>query len=189
MKTWPKKIFGLFGVVVFVLSAAAGLSAQAGKGKRFEFSTSASIWNVKWTGEESSTLINVPLRLGVFLFKGLELEPELSLTIPEESEDTGILVLGNISYNFSVSERVLPFVLAGIGYGNAVPALGWAWDVEEKVIPVNFGAGVKAFVGDSAAIRLEYRFTKFYEADQGLFKTEGDVRTDHNFFVGISLFF
>jgi hypothetical protein len=175
--------------MAFVLLAASGLTAQVGQDKRFEFSTSASIWNVKWYGDESTTIINIPLRLGVFLFKGLELEPELSLTIPEEGEDTGILILGNVSYNFKASKNVFPFVLAGIGYGNAVPMLGWAWDVEEKVIPVNFGAGIKAFVGDSAAVRVEYRFTKFYEADQGLFKSDGDVRTHHNFLIGISLFF
>ncbi len=179
-----KKMLGIFALILFAFISVQGASAQPVEGKRFEFSTSASMWNVKseWS-DETETWINIPLRIGFFVYKGLEIEPELFLTIPtDESEYTGILFLGNISYNFKASKRAIPFILGGFGIGNGPQSFSMAWDWEESITALNFGAGIKYIVGNSAAIRIEYRFTSY--------SAEGEhFRTDNNIYLGVSIFF
>jgi hypothetical protein len=176
----------VLGVLLGFLTAgffAAEAKAQIVENKRFEFSTAASVWNIKWEGEENQTVFNVPVRLGFFIYKGLEIEPELLLTIPEESDSTGIIAVGNLVYNFKLSGKAVPFVLGGAGYGNAYPFFCAAFDWDDSVTVLNFGAGIKLLVGDSAALRLEYRFSQYSES------SGGDKRTDNNFMLGVSLFF
>jgi hypothetical protein len=167
--------------------------AQPVQGKKFEFSTSASIYNVKENGGETNTSINIPLRIGYYIFRGLEIEPEFLLTIPEESEDTGYFILVNLVYNFKASEKLMPFVLAGGGYGNGYTAYSLVFDWDMGVTALNAGAGIKYLVGDSAALRIEYRFTKYSGEEVKSYTwgsyTEEIDRTDNNILVGISLFF
>lgn len=182
MKTKKRRVAGAllpFGFLVFL---AAELPAQVANGKRFEFSTSASVWNVKMEYGETQTIINVPLRLGFYAWKGLEFEPELFLTIPEESEDTGILAFGNIAYNFQVAPNLLAFLLGGVGFGNGAHFYNIVFDYDDPIFALNVGAGLKAMVGNSAAIRFEYRYIS-YSADGQQF------RTDHNVLAGVSIFF
>lgn len=191
-----KKIILVFTLFAFV--ASVGVFAQPVSGKKFEFSTSASIWNIKYKdAEESTTIINLPIRFGFFIFKGLEIEPEVILTIPDESEDTGYFLSGNFAYNFNASEKAILFILAGIGYGNGVEAFSWVWDQDMGVILINAGAGVKWLVGDSAALRLEYRFSNYSGKKEETYEYWGYSRTetyeldrtDHKFFIGLSIFF
>ncbi len=178
-----KKACGVFILILFLLVSAKTSSAQAVEGKRFEFSTSASMWNVKYRwSTETRTVFNVPVRIGFFLFKGLEIEPEVFLTIPEDSDYTGILFLGNLVYNFKASKKAIPFILGGFGIGNGLQEFSIAEDWGESVTALNFGAGIKFLVGSSAALRIEYRFTKYWEAGEYL-------RTDNNIYVGFSVFF
>lgn len=81
--------------------------------------------------------------------------------MPEESEETGYFILVNLAYNFKASEKVIPFVLAGGGYGNGYTAYKLVFDWDIGITALNFGAGIKYLVGDSAALRIEYRFTKY----------------------------
>ncbi len=178
-----KRYLVILSSVLLVLMLAEGALAQPVQDKKFEFSISASMWNVKWEDFETETLINIPMRIGYFIYKGFEIEPEVFLTIPEDGDGTGILVLGNVSYNFKASERLIPFVLGGIGFGNSVQSFGIAWDTDESLTVYNFGAGIKFIVGDSAAIRIEYRFTKYTE------KEDWVDRKDNNIFMGVSIFF
>jgi hypothetical protein len=176
----------VLGVLLGFVSAgffASEAEAQIVENKRFEFSTAASIMNVKWEGDDTQTVFNFPVRFGIFVYKGLEIEPELLLTIPEESASTGIIAVGNLVYNIKLSGGAVPFVLGGAGYGNAFPFFCAALDWDETVTVLNFGAGVKLLVGDSAALRLEYRFSQYSESGGG------EKRTDHNFMLGVSLFF
>ena len=188
-----KRIIRIFIVALLTLVFVKGTFAQPVKGKKFEFSTSASMYNVKEKGGENETLINLPFRIGYYIFRGLEIEPEFILTIPEESEDTGYFILINLAYNFKASEKVIPFVLAGGGYGNGSTAFKVVFDQEMGVTALNFGAGIKYLVGDSAALRIEYRFTK-YSGEKtesywwGTYTYELD-RTDNNILIGISIFF
>ncbi len=183
-----------FSILTFLLLVfVKGTFAQPVKGKKFEFSTSASIYNVKEKDGETETLINIPLRIGYYIFRGLEIEPEFLLTIPEESEETGYFILVNLAYNFKASEKIIPFVLAGGGYGNGYTAYKLVFDWDMGVTALNFGAGIKYLVGNSAALRIEYRFTK-YSGEKTTSYTWGTYtdkidRTDNNILVGISIFF
>lgn len=178
-----KRIIGISLVFIFLFISVKGVFAQPVEGKKFEFSTSASMWNVRIEGAtETETVFNIPVRIGLYIFKGLEIEPELFLTIPEDGDGTGILLLGNLAYNFKASEKVNLFVLGGFGFGNSAQSFSIAFDYDENVTALNFGGGLKFLVGNSAAIRFEYRFTSF--------SAEGDhIRTDNNLYFGVSIFF
>lgn len=177
-----KKSVRIFALILLIFAFFGVTFAQPVKNKKFEFSTSASIWNVKYSGAETETVINLPVRLGYFIYKGLEIEPELFLTIPED-EDLGFLLLGNLAYNFKVTEKLIPFILGGGGYGNSEQSFSLAFDYDTNIIALNFGAGIKYLAGNSAAIRIEYRFTK-YSGEYDWYD-----RTDNNIFVGLSIFF
>lgn len=179
-----KKILGISLLALFVTFSVAGAFAQLPNNKKFEFSTSASMLNYKYKVGGTYTWINIPLRIGFFVYKGLEIEPELFLSIPtEQTEYTGILVMGNISYNFKGSKKLVPFILGGAGIGNGPQAFSVVSDSDRKFTAINFGAGIKWFVGDSAAIRTEYRFIK-YSDERGY-----SDRTDNNIYFGVSIFF
>ncbi len=179
-----KKILGISIAIFFVIFSVTGAFGQLPNNKRFEFSTSASMLNYKYEGGDTHTWINIPLRIGFFVYKGLEIEPELFLTMPTEDTDyTGILVMGNISYNFKGSKKLVPFILGGAGIGNGPQAFSSVSDGGRRFTAINFGAGIKCFVGDSAAIRIEYRFIK-YSDEYGY-----SDRTDNNIYLGVSIFF
>jgi len=186
------RIWTLFVIVLGLIMTDYSM-AQTVDGKKFEFSTAASIWNVKSNDGETETVINVPLRLGFFVYKGLEIEPEVFLTIPEESKNTGYIILANVSYNFKTSKALLFFVLAGGGYGNGSRLFDFVMDNDMDVTVYNFGAGLKFLVSNSAALRIEYRFTKYSgekteTSRYGSWIDELD-RTDNNMLFGLSIFF
>lgn len=188
-----KKIFTIVVVILFSLIITAHSIAQPLEGKKYEFSTSASMWNVKSGGGETETIINIPIRIGLFILKGLEIEPELFFTIPEESEEIGYIILGNLSYNFKTSKNLVLFVLGGAGFGNGQRYFDLVADQDMGVTVYNFGAGIKYLVADSAAIRIEYRFTKYSgeKAETGWWEdwTYKLDRTDNNILIGLSIFF
>lgn len=170
-------------VLTLILSSVIQIGfSQPVNGKKFEFSTSASIWNVKFSGQETETVFNIPVRLGFFVFKGFEIETEMFLTIPE-GEDLGYLLLANISYNFKASKRFIPFILAGGGYGNSEQSFSVVYDYGADIFAVNFGGGLKYLISNSAAIRMDYRFTKYLAEGYWL------DRTDNNIYFGLSIFF
>jgi len=177
-----KKIMKVFLLIFLFLVLSEAAFAQPVKDKKFEFSTSASIWNVTFRDQETETLINIPVRLGFFVFKGFEIEPELFLTIPE-GEDVGYLFLVNVSYNFKACNKFIPFILAGGGYGNSEQSVSVVYDYGADIFVINFGGGIKYLISNSAAIRMDYRFTKYLAEGNWL------DRTDNNVFFGLSIFF
>jgi hypothetical protein len=145
----------------------------------------------------------MPFRFGFFLWKGLEFEPELLLTaenykyvspdFTKKVHSTGWLLSGNMLYNFKLkSPRLIPFILAGYGFGNGDLE---GTDVDEyygtnpKTTLLNLGAGLKYLFGNIGALRLEYRFRG------GRIKyTEGTTQYSdkvnyHMVLLGLSLFF
>jgi hypothetical protein len=61
------------------LGATLAMS-QPVPGKKFEFSTAFSFSSFKFSGGmDSESLLLIPLRFGYFVWKGLEIEPELTL--------------------------------------------------------------------------------------------------------------
>ncbi len=121
--------------VLLLLGTAAMAAVGPVEGKKFEFSTALGFSIQKYTYDdgwkETYTLFQVPLRFGFFLWKGLEFEPELLLAaerykvyddtgaLAVSDHETGYILSGNLLYNFKMkSSRMIPFVLAGYGFGN-----------------------------------------------------------------------
>jgi opacity protein-like surface antigen len=192
--------------VLFLLSTAASAAVGPVEGKKFEFSTGFAFAVQKYDYgngyKDTYTYFVVPFRLGYFLWKGLEFEPEFLLTAehykwtpPEGTaitgHNTGWLLSGNLLYNFKMkSPRLIPFVLAGYGFGNG-DLEGTdidQYDTGSKTSLLNLGAGIKYLFGNIAALRFEYRFRG------GTLKyTNEDTYTDkvqyHQVLLGLSLFF
>jgi len=175
-------------LLVFGVAFAA---SQPVEGKKFEFSTGLSYeaYSYHYTGapagySDTQSYFNIPIRFGWFFWKGLELEPELMMTFYHSSynsgtgytsshSETGDILSGNLLYNFKLNKsHFVPFVLAGFGFGNAIPYGTYAEKYESgaKTTTPNFGAGVKYVFGNIAALRLEYRYRNFrikYSGEDG----------------------
>jgi len=179
-----KRFFALLTVLLFL--GATFAAAQPVAGKKFELGTSLSFSTFKFSGSsESETILTIPLRFGYYIWKGLELEPELMMVKFEDSDLTYNLS-ANLSYNFKTAGKIVPFVLAGAGFGNAF-AVGPYMEGGEglNAFLLNFGGGAKFLVGNSGAVRVEYRFTRNHlSAD-----LDSDNLNYHQILVGVSLFF
>lgn len=176
-----KKLCVFLAVLLF-LGATFAVS-QPVPGKKFEFSTAFSFASMKSSGDtESYTFLSLPLRVGYYIWKGLEFEPELILMKFDDS-DAAYNLNGNLSYNFNTSGRLKPFLLAGAGFGNGV-AYGAIveGDTSINATLLNFGGGIKYVIGTAGAIRLEYRYTHNELA-------EGETVDLHQVFIGVALFF
>ena len=174
---------GLIAFLVVLISAPAVL-AQIEKGDK-ELSIAASFMSRKYEDGEAWTVINIPIRLGVFVTKNVEIEPEI-LFSKWEDEDLGFLLSGNLAYNFTILEpesRTVPFLFSGFGFSNTYvyfPSFLLPGIEDETWTVVNLGGGAKFFLSKAAALRWEYRFQKFF-GDWDL--------TYHNIFLGVSAFF
>lgn len=189
-----KTIAVITAILVFSITATASTTTPV-EGKRFELSTAFSLGSSKGKGESGSIYwFNLPLRLGYFIWKGLEFEPEFKFTVTGytgsygESE-AGYILSGNLLYNFPVKEsgRFLPFLLAGWGFGNAYPyPFGAVGKIEGANVSVmNLGSGIRYLFGKVAAFRFEYRFVRV----SAKFAYDAEVAFQHNIFLGICLFF
>mgnify|MGYP000849901178 CR=1 FL=1 len=191
-----KAVLGLV-VVLFVCTLA--VSAQP-VGKKFELGLGWSFSSYKWSdAPESDYVINIPLRFGYYIWKGLEIEPELMLT-KIKHVDLGYNLVANVSYNFNLKGNLRPFVLAGVGFGNGYGIASIAeGDSSVDATLVNLGAGVKYLLGNVAALRAEYRYTHNHmkqdmEELYGITAEQAgssitENLNEHQFLVGISIFF
>jgi len=178
---------------------------KAGKGK-VELSTAASLGidrvkiKEEWNGNEweealTITTLSIPVRVGYFLTDNIEIEPEITHTYMKYSyEDysgstTTSLLLANVAFNFNTPSQVMPFVLGGVGLmtertsydGESESESGFAWNV---------GGGIKWFVANRVALRIEYRFIHFpLTTVEDTFYKITESHTNHRIFVGISIFF
>ncbi len=177
----------LFAAILFL----GGMLASAGpvNGKKFELGTAASFWLVSDEGD-SGGYLNIPVRFGWFFWKGLEFEPEVMVTIPlgDWGGDTSFMLIGHLTYNFETSGKLIPFIGGGGGYGNGIPIFG----IVEGSSDINAWsfdglAGIKYLISNSAALRIEYRFSRFTIKDT--FWDETYHESIHQAFVGLSIFF
>jgi opacity protein-like surface antigen len=192
-------------VLVFGVVFAA---SQPVDGKRFELSTGLSFeaYSYHYPGEpagysDTETYINLPIRFGWYIWKGLEFEPELMLTkyhshevypgyYDDKYNETGWMLSGNLLYNFRLNQsHFMPFILAGFGFGNGIPYAGYVerYDPGAKATTPNLGVGLKYLIGNSAALRLEYRYRRFRINDPD--EEEIDHITSNTIILGLSLFF
>jgi len=185
-----KRYIRILIISLFSILFVKTIFAQPVKGKKFEFSTSASMWHIKEKNRDPETVINLPVRLGYYIFKGLEIEPELFYSA-HDGEDDGYLILANLSYNFKITKENIVFILGGGGFGNSPHYFTVVYDHNINVKAYNFGIGLKHLVGNSAAIRIEYRYTKYSgEEYRAIPMTYYRIdRTVSNIYVGISIFF
>ncbi len=161
--------------------------AQPITNRKWEFSAAISFTSFRLAGQaESETALNLPFRIGYYIWRGLEIEPEVMLT-KFKGSDVAYLISGNVAYNFKIKSAFVPFVLAGIGFGNGLSYVGIVDGYSgAKSTALHLGAGIKCVLGASAALRLEYRYTHYRISDE-IF---GDSTYNaHQILCGVSLFF
>jgi len=153
----------LFQYAVIIIVIATSLFAQPSESRNRELSFSGSYQNYSsGSGSGSTGALLLSSRLGFFVYEGLELEPELLFMIASGT-DPVYMLNGNVSYNFISENKTTPFLLLGYGLANTVPYFGVPMMRSEfKVGVLNIGLGVKIFLKEDIAIRVEYRFQKFY---------------------------
>jgi len=155
MKTLP--------FIMTLALAACASPAQPRDGRDKELSLSGSFQSYSSGGSSgSSSAFLISPRFGFFVVEGLELEPEALLMLASGS-DPVYVVNANVSYNFVASKQRVPFLLIGYGRANTVPffnvpirQMGFGVGV------FNVGAGVKIYLSQDIALRIEYRFQRFY---------------------------
>jgi opacity protein-like surface antigen len=180
-----RKVCAVLSVILF-LGAALAMS-QPVPGKKFEFSTAFSFSSFKVSGgTDSDSLLMIPLRFGYFVWKGLEIEPELTLA-KFSPGDAHFNLSGNLSYNFKTAGSLVPFLLAGAGFGDGFavgPLVEGSTSATATLL--NGGGGVKYVIGNTAAIRAEYRYTHNRMKKGDLLSQNFNI---HQFFIGVALFF
>jgi hypothetical protein len=180
-------------LAALLLLGATFAAAQPVPGKKFEFGTSLALYSYNYESEmwsDSWTVLNVPIRFGWFIWKGLQIEPEVVWTIPlsDSKGDSSYFLQAHLAYNFKAGKRLVPFAGGTIGYGNGIPYMGWVSGGGGKVTGYGGLAGVKYLLGNIAAIRAEYRllFYDWNDEDDPIYDETGTI---HQFFVGLSIFF
>jgi hypothetical protein len=181
----------LSAVLAVLLLVAVGVSyAQVLPGK-FELGTSISYYNLKFDDDEGSALnyLSIPIRFGWNFWQGLEIEPEVILFVPmgDTGGDTSYFLQGKLLYNFDLGGGIIPFIGGGAGIGNGIPVFGIIEGGSDiKTFAFTGLVGLKFRLGNSAAIRFEYRFNRFNWEDS--FSVEKTWGNWHNVLVGVSIF-
>ncbi len=179
--------------LLIIAMMTTSLLAQPREGKRAELSVSGAYQNYSsGTSEKSTGAFLVSPRVGFFVVEGFEIEPEVVLMFASGSDPVYVLN-GNVSYNFVSAGKGVPFILIGYGLANTVPLFGVPMTRTDLVIGVlNVGGGVKAFLRDDIALRIEYRYQGFSgegkrESNSGYsYAQKVDMRI-HNVQFGISV--
>ncbi len=186
-----------FVACLFVLSAVAsppetmaGTAAEDALSRgRIEVGLAISFSRASESGDDDSiTLVNVPFRVGWMVTDRLELEGELLMSYLDFGDDdggAGAIGAGHLLYHFPLSGNAALFVLGGAGYGNAIEFVRLAAKQDENVAVYRVGAGLKAFFGPNAALRAEYRFTRYHGGEPEF--RDPTRLNDHKVLVGVSL--
>jgi len=182
-----------FLLVVWILVSLTFISnpsAQVEKGAT-ELSFAAAFMGVKESDHDLETAFNLSARVGYFITKEFEIEPEIIFST-YEGEDPGFILSANFLYNVSLPEasKAVPFFLVGIGWSNSLHFFNQMnfGDVERNYTILNLGLGSKFFLNGSAAMRFEYRFQRFYaEEKKTLYYTYDPSVSYHNLFFGMTV--
>ncbi len=161
---------------------------------RVEAGFSASLQSYSSGGLSSTTNILISFQLGFFPAEGFELEPQVMLLAPS-SGDALFAANANVAYNFNTGSKAYPFILVGYGIANSVPVFNvpfMRYDFNAGVL--NLGLGLKGFVAENVAIRIEYRYQKFSgegntQVVYGFSSTEKIDVTLQTVQAGLSVFF
>ncbi len=174
----------LFICVLIITTIVETSSAQTEKGDK-EISISSSFMSLNYEGfREPWSAAKLTMRMGIHITENIEIEPEMILS-NYRGKIAGAVFSGNLLYNFKSEEtnnKVVPFVLCGVGISNAVlapPDVASYGSVMFGTV-YNLGCGVKIFLSESSLLRVEYRFQK-------MFGSSG--HSNHMVLIGISIFF
>jgi len=192
-------------LAISFLLASGGMAQERNYRAELSFSGTGGWVSTSYSsGSQSSSsdaqgYLTLVSRTGIFVYEGLSVEPEISLTAIEGTEPA-LVFAGNISYTFTPpNSNVCPFILGGVGIGNAIPMgpnpLGRTSDALD-VFMIGAGAGLKVFLTESAALRFEYRYQHFsheYEYVTSYYPTMKKSTADiaynmHRVFIGVSIF-
>ena len=114
-----------------------------------------------------------------------------------ENIEPGINIALNLAYNFDIPEsNVIPFVLAGYGFGNAIPLFNSLVIRQTdgfEMSHLNLGFGLKTLLNEWVALRVEYRFQSFsYDTEYQMYDRPNMITehntTFHKLLLGISVF-
>ncbi len=142
-----------------VLTFPAKAQPREGKTKELSISGSYQSFTSGNSSSSSSAFLFSP-RLGIFVYKGLEIEPEVLLMFA--TGGTVYVLNANFSYNFVNEGNAVPFLLVGYGIANTVPFFNVPLTRTDFTVDVlNAGGGLKVFLTDDVALRVEYRFQSF----------------------------
>jgi hypothetical protein len=190
-------------IPICLLFALGTLRAQTQQGT-WELSLSGHLGSVSISSEsggpygtsssssESHTFLSLTLRPGLYILDHLALEPEVLWTAIED-EFPSFSLSGNLSYNFAIPDsRVVPFILAGYGVGNTIPLFQRAlfrYSDKLDISVLNLGTGLKIFLAERAALRVEYRYQRYsQEQSYSYGYTSKTTEGFHNVFFGFSVF-
>jgi hypothetical protein len=158
------KGFVLLVWILVSLTFVSGASAQLEKGTK-ELSFAAAFMGVKESDQDIETAFNLSVRFGYLITREFEIEPEVIFSA-YEGGDPGFILSANFLYNLSLPEasNAIPFFLIGIGRSNSVHFFNQMnlGDTKMDYTILNLGLGSKFFLNDSAALRFEYRFQRFF---------------------------
>ena len=104
--------------------------------------------------------------IGVCIFDGLNVEPEVDLNL-FGGEEVSISLLGNLTYNFSIpKQNVFPFIKIGYGVSNYFFDYDYNYSsgagnnsLDTKII--NAGAGLKLVYSSGMAMKLEINYKHY----------------------------
>jgi len=146
---------------IMTLAFACTLYAQPDSEKQLELSLSGLYQSFSGTSNDQSDAFIISPRLGFHLVKGFEIEPEATLMSAKRLSPVYMLN-GNVSYNFVLFTKAVPFLLIGYGTANEIPFLQLPSVRTGSWIGVlNIGGGVKEYLSKDVALRVEYRYQKF----------------------------
>lgn len=179
--------------VLLVFVVLTGMTLEAAErpvdGKKFEFSTAVSFSSAKRLDEDYTvSVLKIPVRLGWFIYGGLEIEPEVQLS-STYGGGLNYFLQGNLIYNFKAPLNLVPFIGPFAGFGSEDPVISIGGSEGAKVSAFGGIIGVRCLIGKWAALRAEYRL-KWLTHDAPWM---GDFGPDKwrvsELFVGLSIFF
>ena len=159
----------------------------------FELSAALSFYhNRYYSGEisDSFSMLCVPVRFGWFVWKGLEIEPEISMFFPLRSDGGSVrhYFEAKVVYNFKASGKLIPFLGGTTGWGNGLPKRAWNYGGGKvRTMADGLVAGLKIRIGPAAALRAEYKLVLYSWREAGGLYREGG--TLHHGSIGLSIFF
>ncbi len=173
-----RNAFLLLLAILVSSGAAYGQDYVWGAGTR-EIGVSGYLAMVK-----GSHTIRVSGNLGYMLTSNAEVETEMRVGhdwYKHGVSTTNLAVLENLVYNLFQGEGMIIFILAGAGLGGDWVSNGTSRSDSDGL--VDLGIGLKGFLSDDSALRMEYRFERVIESGE-----EGEDYNTNQVLLGISLF-